>query len=81
MALIDNVDNETIIRLTHTTHYSAWYVPLSLYTLHFLYQQAAIKNTTLIAISAPREPKLVLTNTLTIASPKTYRSGTTDGSS
>jgi len=64
---------ETIIRL-NPAHYSAWYVP-------FCYVHHASSSCngrqyryeTLVAISAPLEPELALTNTLTQASPKTYQ--------
>lgn len=66
---------ETIIRL-NPAHYSAWYAPFHLLTHHsFLYHivERQYRYETLVAISAPLEPELVLTNALTKASPKTYQ--------
>jgi protein farnesyltransferase/geranylgeranyltransferase type-1 subunit alpha len=66
---------ETIIKL-NPAHYSAWYV-LLFFHVHYSFSSPCggrqYRYETLIAISAPLEPELVLTNALTIASPKTYQ--------
>jgi len=66
---------ETIIR-HNPAHYSAWYV-LFCFRVHYSSSSSwngrQYRYETLIAISAPLEPELVLTNTLTRASPKTYQ--------